>query len=199
MNFLKSAALVQLMLLASVSAFTPISTRAPQTTTKLQSTSDKNLHKEVNRRDALSSFSTIFTTAAVASAATTIAPESAMAQGMPLFAKVDKLESANYIGQVGRPIYQPNVSGDPELYMPQVKVDGNNVEVFTKNKQSEEDYVQFIWLKDVKTNEVVLAKELTPADERPSLKAKVPSGVELRPYAFGKVHGLWKGEPFNVV
>ena len=111
---------------------------------------------------------------------------------------MDKLETANYIGNLGKPIYPPNVGGNPEIYMPRVKMNGNDIEVYVKYAQSPEDYIQFLWLKDANTNEVVLAKELTPTDENPSLKARVPSGVELRPYAFSKEHGLWKGEDFKV-
>lgn len=182
---LNVASLIQLLLINSVVSFTPSFNATPRTSTHLQST---------NRRDAIASFAAILG----AGVAATATPEPASAQGMPLFMKVEKLESANYIGQVGRPIYQPNVSGEPEFHTPQVTVKGNDIEVYVNHKQKEDDYVQFLWLKDTKTNEVVLAKELTPADEKPSLKARVPSGVELTPYAFCKNNGLWKGEPFKV-
>ena len=202
MSLIKFSTLIQLLLLGSASAFTPsfTTTTAPRTSTQLQlqSTSNNN-ENELNRRDALSSFAAIFTAGIITTTTMTMAPEPASAQqGLPLFAKVEKLETANYIGQVGQPIYRPNVSGEPERHMPQVKVDGNDVEISANHIQSEDNYVQFIWLKDADTNEVVLAKELTPADEKPVLKARVPSGVTLRPYLFCKMHGLWKGEPFKV-
>ena len=55
------------------------------------------------------------------------------------------------------------------------------------------------WLKDAKTNAVVVVKGLPPTDASPpTLKCKVPSGVELRPYCFCNLHGLWKGEDFAV-
>jgi superoxide reductase len=117
---------------------------------------------------------------------------------MPLIAKVQKLETANYMGRVGQPIYPANSNGAPEKHIPQVSIQGNDVEISANHVMSDEHYIQFIWLKDVKTNEVVLAKELTPQEEKPVLKAKVPSGVELRPYLFCNLHGLWKGEPFTV-
>ena len=59
--------------------------------------------------------------------------------------------------------------------------------------------MQYSWLKDTKTNEVVVVKGLPPTDASPpTLKCKAPSGVELRPYCFCNLHGLWKGEEFTV-
>jgi superoxide reductase len=112
--------------------------------------------------------------------------------------KVQKLETANYMGRIGQPIYPPNSNGVPEKHIPQVSIQGNDVEISANHVMTDEHYIQFIWLKDVKTNEVVLAKELTPQEEKPVLRARVPSGVELRPYLFCNLHGLWKGEPFTV-
>ena len=205
MTQFKFAILFQLLLARSVLAFSPsighgptlrTATQTQTTQTQLQATTG---NKEINRRDALASSFAAILTAGTGTIALTLAPEPASAQqGMPLFAKVEKLETANYIGQVNKPVYRPNVSGEPEIHTPKVKVNGNDVEVYADHAQSEDNYIQFLWLKDTKTNEVVLAKELTPADERPSLKARVPSGVELTPYAFCKMHGLWIGEPFKV-
>ena len=117
---------------------------------------------------------------------------------MPLFAKVKQLETANYIGQIGKPVYPPNSDGAPEKHLPQVSVDGNDVEISANHVMTEEHYIQFMWLKDAKTDEVVLAKELAPTEAKAVLKAKVPSGIELRPYLFCNLHGLWKGDTFTV-
>jgi len=114
---------------------------------------------------------------------------------------VKSIENANYVGNVGRPIYTPNINGESKEHLPQVKIDSNqNIEVSVKHKSSVENgYIKFIWLKDVKTNEVVLVRGFTPTDpDPPILKARVPKGVELRAYSFCNVHGLWKGDPFIV-
>lgn len=126
-------------------------------------------------------------------------------EGPSLFEQVSAIETANYVGQPGRPVYTPNVRGEPANNMPQVNVinseDGINVEVYVNHVMTNDDYVKFIWLKDVNSNDVVLVKgfpsnTLSP----PTLKARVPKGVELRPYAFviGEKDGLWKGESFIV-
>ena len=72
------------------------------------------------------------------------------------------------MGQIGRPIYPLNVSGDHEEFTPVVKLNGNEVAVTaglnTKHVNDEKNFIQFLWLKDVATEEVVLAKELIPTD-----------------------------------
>jgi len=190
--------LIQLLSLRSASTYTALSslTTKPHQIISTRLHSSTSVIKEIDRRDAvLSSFATILTVVGTA-----VLPEpTAAREGLPLLTVVEQLESANYIGQVGKPIYPPNVGEDPERHMPRVKVKGNDVEISVNHVQKEDDYVQFMWLKDVGTNEVVLAKELTGvAEEKPVLSARVPSGVELRPYVFDKKDGLWKGEPFKV-
>ena len=102
------------------------------------------------------------------------------------------------MGQINQPVYPANTRGVPEKHIPSVSVNGNDVVITANHVMTEEHYIQFMWLKDTKTNEVVLAQELTPSEDQPILKAKVPSGVELTPYLFCNLHGLWKGEPFTV-
>ena len=157
-----------------------------------------------NRREAIIHAATVVTTltsgASVvnAEAPTTRAP--VKKQGPPLFTVVKQLETANYMGQIGQPIYKPNVNGAPEKHLPMVKIDGTNIEVSVPHVMTEEHFIQYMWLKDAKDDEVVFVKEFAPGAESgdPTLKAKVPSGVELQPYLFCNLHGLWKGEPFVV-
>ena len=152
----------------------------------------------VNRREAMQQTASILASGTIASTTITSHPEEAEAFGsqMPLFAKVAKLETANYMGQINKPIYVPNSNGAPEKHLPTVSINGNDLEISANHVMTEEHYIQFMWLKD--GNDVVLAKELTPTEEKPVLKAKVPSGVTLTPYLFCNLHGLWKGEPFTV-
>jgi len=44
--------------------------------------------------------------------------------------------------------------------------------------QKEDDYVQFMWLKDVGTNEIVLAKELTGVVEEKHVLSAEWCGIE---------------------
>ena len=133
-------------------------------------------------------------------------PEKSNAYTAPLFTQVKAIENANYIGMIGKPIYTPNVSGEPSEHMPIVKVSNDqNVEVSVPHRNSMDDYIQFIWLKDAKSNEVVLVKAFpSPEQDKdtligtPTLTAKVPKGVTLQACCFCTSNGLWKGEPFEV-
>lgn len=117
---------------------------------------------------------------------------------LPLFKICEQLETANDIGKVGVPKFQPNSRGAPEKHLPKVQLDGQSLTVSANHVMTPEHYIQFMWLKDAKTNEVVLAKQLSPSEDTPVLTARVPSGVTLRPYLFCNLHGLWKGEEFYV-
>lgn len=149
-----------------------------------------------DRRAAMATTAGLITGGVLTSTLTTSPAEAN--NSMPLFVKVKQLETANYMGRIGQPIYPPNSNGDPEKHVPQVVVAGNDVSISAKHIMSEEHFIQFLWLKDAQTDEVVLAKELTPTEASPILKARVPSGVTLRPYLFCNLHGLWKGEEFTV-
>jgi len=102
-------------------------------------------------------------------------------------------------GNLFKKIYEPNSNGDPAKHLPQVTVSGNDVTVSVPHVMTEEHYIKYIWLKDVKRNEVVVVKGMPPTEPSPpTLKARCPSGVELRPYIFCNLHGLWRGEEFTV-
>ena len=124
----------------------------------------------------------------------------------PLFEQVKAIEKANYIGMIGKPIYTPNVSGEPSEHMPIVKISKDqNVEVSVPHRNSVDNYIQFIWLKDAKSDEVVLVKAFpSPEQDKdtlvgtPTLTARVPKGVTLQACCFCTSNGLWKGEPFDV-
>ena len=118
-----------------------------------------------------------------------------------LYRQVEAIENANYLGDFFHKIYEPNTQGDPAKHFPKVSIDSDSgfVTVFTNHVMTPEHYIQFIWLKDVKTNEVVVVKNLPSTDPTPpSLKAQCPRGVTLRPYLFCNLHGLWKGDEFTV-
>mmetsp|Transcript_191 Transcript_191/g.292 ORF Transcript_191/g.292 Transcript_191/m.292 type:complete len:228 (+) Transcript_191:90-773(+) len=189
-------------------AKSPVFVHSPS---RLSSCKDKTLHEtsstkdiQINRRRAIETVaSTSFTSAALFASSPEPATASSVGKGSPLFVKVQALESANYIGQIGKPVYVPNTNGAPEKHLPQVSIDSErNLKVTVPHVMTEEHYIQFMWLKDAKTNEVVLAKEFAPSPDQdgnqPTLKARVPPNVTLRPYLFCNLHGLWKGEDFQV-
>lgn len=153
---------------------------------------------EISRRAA-------FVTSAILSAGGMMAANPSVSNAAaPITEQVKAIENANFIGMIGKPIYTPNVSGDPAKHLPQVNIsEDRTVTVTIPHVMKTEHYIQFIWLKDAKTNEVVLVKafpepkEDTP-NEPPTLVAKVPEGVSLQPCLFCNLHGLWKGEAFDV-
>ncbi len=184
-----------LLFLGSATAFAPASGKFSSSTSLLLSGESQNNDASLpDRRSAMATAAGVVTGGIL----TSVTSSPAEAQSMPLFVKVKQLETANYMGRIGQPIYPPNSNGAPEKHIPQVSIDGNNLEITAKHIMSEEHFIQFMWLKDAKTEEVVLAKELAPTEDSPVLKARVPSGVTLRPYLFCNLHGLWKGEEFTV-
>lgn len=96
----------------------------------------------------------------------------------------------------------PNTNGIADYHIPIAKLNGAELEVEVGLKphvMSENHYIKYVWLRDVDANSIVLAKEFKPSDESPpSLRAKVPRGVTLKPYVFCVLHDLWIGEPFQV-
>lgn len=116
----------------------------------------------------------------------------------PLFKVCEQIETANDIGKIGIPKFKPNSVGAPEKHIPKIQLDGLTVTMSANHVMTPEHYIKYMWLKDAKTNEVVLAKELSPSENAPLLTARVPSGVTLRPYLFCNLHQLWKGDEFTV-
>ena len=101
------------------------------------------VYNDINRRDVLQKTATILTTGATVVATTLVTkPEEALAFGSeaPLFKKVQQLETANYLP--GKPLYPPNVNGAPEKHIPNVLVNGNDIEVSANHVMTEEHYIQ---------------------------------------------------------
>jgi len=110
--------------------------------------------------------------------------------GSHLFEKVDTIERG----------FRRNLLGDPAKHIPSLTVkDNGNIEVSVQHEMTQEHYIEFIWVKDVVSNKVVLARSYNPTEQiAPSLKAKVPEGVKLRPYLFCNLHELWVGDEVHV-
>ena len=114
--------------------------------------------------------------------------------------QVQALETANYVGQPFKKIYEPNTSGDPVKHLPMAKVsDKRLVTVQANHVMTPEHFIQFMWLKDVRKDEVVFVKGFPSSEPSPpTMQVTCPSGVTLRPYLFCNLHGLWKGDEFTV-
>ncbi len=177
---------------------------------------DNNCNTKINRRSAISATTGIITSSILlsqsqfqlepANAATTENPTAAR-NGPPLDVLVNKIEKGKYFGpdvikmKNKEPQFAPNSNGAPEKHLPNVVVggvDGTDLEISVNHVMTDEHYIQFMWLRDVNLDEVVLVKALTSSEERPVLKAKVPKGVTLVPCLYCNLHGLWKGEAFTV-
>ncbi len=116
--------------------------------------------------------------------------------GSHLFEKVQTLERA----------YKRNVLGDPVEHKLSVAIDANgDVLVTVPNHEMVADhYIEFVWIKHVDSNQVVLARNFDPTEHQQGsgemeavLKAKVPSNVKLQPYLFCNRHELWVGNEFK--
>lgn len=129
-------------------------------------------------------------------------PGQALAFGndVDYFGQVRAIENANNIGDFTHKKFPPNSRGSPAQNLPQVKLSaGGMVTVSVPHKMETEDYIKFIWLKDVRTGENVVVKGFPPTEKSPpTLQARCPVGVRLQPCSFGIVDGLWKGEEFTV-
>uniref|UniRef100_A0A7S1Y0H4 Desulfoferrodoxin ferrous iron-binding domain-containing protein n=1 Tax=Grammatophora oceanica TaxID=210454 RepID=A0A7S1Y0H4_9STRA len=139
---------------------------------------------EVSRRVAL------VQAAALAAGTAALGGSASFAEGEGLNEDVETIIKEN--------MGKANSNGAPEKHIPQVKVDGKLVEVSVPHVMTEEHYIQYMWLTDTFSNEVVVVKALNPSDPSPpTLKVKVPKGKRLQPMLFCNKHGLWEGDPIS--
>jgi len=152
--------------------------------------------------------------AATTDSSSTTSTTTSTRNGPPLDVLVNKIEKGKYFGPDVMKMknkeaqFVPNSNGAPEKHIPQINIIDSassasapttpTVEISANHVMTPEHYIQFIWLRDVTLDEVVLVKALTSDEERPVLKARVPNGVTLVPCLYCNLHGLWKGEPFTV-
>lgn len=174
-----------------------------------QTTLNKNDEQEnenfsLNRR-LMTSTTLGFITSGIIASTSTIEPANASEfKRLPLDVVVNKIEKGLYFGPDMRknldkvPQFPPNSNGSPAKHLPKVVVNGNDIEISADHVMTEEHYIQYIWLRDVDKDEVVLVKACTPSEDKPFLKAKVPSGVTLSPCLYCNLHGLWRGDSFTI-
>lgn len=182
------------------------------TTTTSLSLSGTSSHEESNTNNALNRRTAITTTAAGILALTTKTQSAYAAEkgAVPLETLISKIENGLYFGtdvekmKRKEKLYDPNSNGAPEKHLPVVTLTkaattaGYDMDITIPHVMTEEHFIQFIWIRDVASNQIVLAKGCSVQEGKAFLKARVPSGVTLRPYCFCNLHGLWVGEPFTV-
>lgn len=122
----------------------------------------------------------------------TVSSESLPLNGAHLFPIIEGLERS----------HKPNTEGNPDFHLPRVTLEGNELEIeigLKPHSMTEEHFIQYIWLRDLEAESIVLAKEFWPTDESPPvLRAKVSHGVTLQPMVFCNLHYLWQGASFKV-
>lgn len=136
---------------------------------------------EVSRRVAL------VTAAALAAGASP-------AQAATLQRTVETLEKQN--------IDEVNTKGAPEKHLPKVSADGNEISVVVPHVMDPEKphFIEYIWLKDVESNNVVAVKAFKATDPGPPtlVYKSTVAAATLKPMLFCNLHGLWEGDTFSV-
>lgn len=185
-------------MISSVASFCPVSHPAMGHPTKTCALSAIQNHADANGEGSMSHpwNEEISRRAALVIATTTIAGTSAspLAQAASLSAIVSGLET-EFIGEV-------NSKGAREQHIPSVEVNaGSSVKVVVPHVMDAEKphYIQYIWLKDEKTNKVIAAKSFKATDASPpTLTASVKKASKVKPLLFCNLHGLWQGDSVSV-
>merc|ERR1712183_560941 len=109
--------------------------------------------------------------------------------GSHLFQKVETLKKG----------FKPIKVGESPKHLPVVRFNSDGtIEISILGEMTDQHYIEFIWVEDVNTNKIVLARHINPAEGVASLlKAKVPSGALLRPFA-SYDNQVLVGEDFQV-
>ncbi|CAJ1349236.1 unnamed protein product [Effrenium voratum] len=95
----------------------------------------------------------------------------------------------------------PNDNGAPEKHIPKVTVTGASVDVVVPHVMDKEKphYIQYIWVADASSGEVLAVKSFQATDgSPPTLTASLAKGTTAKPMLFCNLHGLWEGEQFTV-
>lgn len=115
------------------------------------------------------------------------------AQAASLESRVASLERKN--------LSTVNTNGAPEKHLPQVSTDGGSVTVVVPHVMDPEKphFIEYIWLKDTKTNKVVAVNSFQATDPSPpTLAATVSQGSSVQAFLYCNLHGLWQGDTILV-
>lgn len=149
-------------------------------------------NNEVSRREAI-----LASTAAAAALAATPHPASAAVK-IDINKAINDIE-LEYAGSV-------NTKGDPEKHLPALIFDRTpdikSVEAGVPHVMDPEKphYIEYMWIKDMKTGKIVASKQFKPTDPSPpSVTAtNVKDGSTVKAFLFCNLHGLWQGEELTV-
>lgn len=164
-----------------------------------QSETNKHDEHEVTRRQAiLTSTAAATTTAAlVLSTTTTVPAHAAVTTKLNTRTNVEFLE-AEYADSV-------SANGAPEKHLPQVSIEQQASSTTTKTvvaivphvmDPEKPHFIEYMWLKDVKSGECLGVKAFQATDPSPpSLTVNnVKEGSTVKALLFCNLHGLWQGE-----
>ena len=166
--------LLYTLLLPLVAGFAPANLGSARPSTLLQASS---VDGEVSRRAAL------VVAAALAAGAP---PASAASISKAVLSKLEKDNLASV-----------NSNGAAEKHLPKMSVSGSTVEVSVPHVMDPEQphYIQYLWLKEEASGQILAAKAFQPTDASPpSLSAEVKPGSTVRALLYCNLHGLWEGE-----
>eukprot|EP00933_Yihiella_yeosuensis_P023531 TRINITY_DN18334_c0_g3_i1.p1 TRINITY_DN18334_c0_g3~~TRINITY_DN18334_c0_g3_i1.p1 ORF type:complete len:220 (-),score=63.22 TRINITY_DN18334_c0_g3_i1:185-844(-) len=93
-----------------------------------------------------------------------------------------------------------NDFGDKKKHTPQVSLGDGSVEVSTVHEMDtiKPHWIQYIWLKDANSDEILAVKAFKPTDTSPlKWSAELPAGTAAIPMLWCNLHGLWEGEKFT--
>uniref|UniRef100_A0A7S2YQW7 Desulfoferrodoxin ferrous iron-binding domain-containing protein n=1 Tax=Entomoneis paludosa TaxID=265537 RepID=A0A7S2YQW7_9STRA len=70
------------------------------------------------------------------------------------------------------------------------------VKVVIPHVMDDSHFIQYVWLQNVATNEIVSASETKAGEEPTLLTTNVAAGSTLKAYSFCNLHGIWTGDEF---
>ena len=168
------------------SAFAPLSVPARissplHATTTANDNSNPLVNAEISRRVAL------VTAAALAAGASP-------ATAASLEKKVTLIEKKN--------IKEVNTKGAPEKHLPQVSIAKNTVTVVVPHVMDPDKphFIEYVWLKDMKTWQVTAVQAFQATDPSPPtlVADDVAPGTTVKPMLYCNLHGLWEGDAVSV-
>eukprot|EP00933_Yihiella_yeosuensis_P023532 TRINITY_DN18334_c0_g4_i1.p1 TRINITY_DN18334_c0_g4~~TRINITY_DN18334_c0_g4_i1.p1 ORF type:complete len:216 (-),score=62.94 TRINITY_DN18334_c0_g4_i1:64-672(-) len=94
----------------------------------------------------------------------------------------------------------PNDNGAPEKHIPKAYPGGGSVDVLVNHVMDKDKphYIQYMWLKDANSDNILAVKAFQATDPTPALSVDLPAGTAAIPMLFCNLHGLWEGEKFTM-
>lgn len=122
--------------------------------------------------------------------------------GSPAYAA----ELSDTVARLDAKASERNCHGAPEKHIPLLSMErttrfnvlSNIVLTVPHEMQGHKPhFIEYLWLKDANTGDVLAVKEFTPSViSPPSMSASIAKGRRILPMLYCNVHGLWEGEEF---